>query len=1285
MKKAKIIFSSFAIILAISSFARENKGSKKSSSSSAEVLMAICTPGASQTDLDINNVRTTILTSGDMWWDLTNPKYEIPKGSGVHSIFSGALWIGGIDAGSILRVAAMTYRQTGVDFWPGPLDEVSVSTTSNTVCKDYDKHYKITRKEVEDFLGGAQPSDVINDWPATSIFGKPLAPFYDSDNDGIYSPSAGDYPDYDIYGTRGCDAKLYGDQTLFWVFNDKGNGNPHTESSAPAIGLEIQAQAFGFQTTDEINNMTFYNYTIINRSSNEMHDTYFGQWVDSDLGYAFDDYVGCDVRKGLGYTYNGVQTDGNGAPGEYGANPPALGIDFFQGPFADNNGIDDPVDVSNPASANGTGYGDAIIDNERLGMVKFVYYNNVNGTANGNPDKATDFYNFLSGLWIDGTPFQFGGDAYQEPSMVDCSFMFPGDSDPLGFGTAGAITGAAGVWSEETVPNLPDDRRFLQSAGPFTLNPGDVNTITTGAVWARATTGGPTASVSLLKSVDTKAQALFDNCFALVNGPDAPDVNIIELDKTLIFNLSNQPPPANNFNDTYKEKDPYVKNSTTYWTFEGYQIYQLKDASVSQSELYNPDRARLVKQSDIKNNVSKVINYDLDQQLGVWVPQLKTSGTNEGIENSFIVTQDLFAQGDNKLVNYKTYYYMAVAYGYNPAEVQPNPYASIDGLNIPYLEGRRNVKVFSAIPHNQAVGGNVLNTGFGDGPKITRVEGHGNGNRIVDLTQATVNKILSDTIAYLAEYEGGRGPIKVTVIDPLNLIPGDFTIKFRDTVTLSPTDTLKNAYWTIFRNGTTDSIESGRLITIPFEKVMTSTSVGKWGFSVDIYQPVNTNGTIQLPAKPSSENAGFLEATMTFSNNVPWLTGVADVDGATSSSNWIRSGEVAPFAGFDDNKVFQTVLGGTWAPFRLAAQTANMPGYNQVNSGANQNRIQETTSIDVVITPDKSKWSRCVVIETSNFAPLPFSMRAHKSVDKNGDSTNVGGGPENSDYINATGMGWFPGYVINVSTGERLNIAFGEDSSMPQNNGNDMIWNPTDSAFRLVPPSTLIQLFGGKHFIYTFGHNAHSTNEMPRYDEGKQIWTLLNTNTTSSKRRVFEHAMWTNIPLAATGVNLKNGIPSEVKIRLRMSGYFQKGYSMAPKDSSLAPQNNNLPMYNFSTSELVAKKNDETTKKNAMDLINIVPNPYYAYSAYETNQVDNRVKITNLPTECTVKIFTVNGTLIRTYKKSDAKTYLDWDLKNQANIPIASGLYIIHINVPGLGEKILKWFGVLRPIDLDSF
>jgi hypothetical protein len=46
---------------------------------------------------------------------------------------------------------------------------------------------------------------------------------------------------------------------------------------------------------------------------------------------------------------------------------------------------------------------------------------------------------------------------------------------------------------------------------------------------------------------------------------------------------------------------------------------------------------------------------------------------------------------------------------------------------------------------------------------------------------------------------------------------------------------------------------------------------------------------------------------------------------------------------------------------------------------------------------------------------------------------------------------------------------------------------------------------------------------------------------------------------------------------------------------------------------------------------------------------------------------------------------LEWDLKNTKAIPISSGVYLIHIKADGLCEKVVKWFGVLRPTDLDTF
>ena len=106
----------------------------------------------------------------------------------------------------------------------------------------------------------------------------------------------------------------------------------------------------------------------------------------------------------------------------------------------------------------------------------------------------------------------------------------------------------------------------------------------------------------------------------------------------------------------------------------------------------------------------------------------------------------------------------------------------------------------------------------------------------------------------------------------------------------------------------------------------------------------------------------------------------------------------------------------------------------------------------------------------------------------------------------------------------------------------------------------------------------------------------------------------------------------------------------------------------------------------ALANVNVVPNPYYAYSEYEENRLENKVRIINLPDKATIKIFTTDGILIKTIRKSDSKTsFVDWDIKNEKGIPIASGMYLVHVQLDGIGETILKWFGAMRTLDITSF
>lgn len=92
-----------------------------------------------------------------------------------------------------------------------------------------------------------------------------------------------------------------------------------------------------------------------------------------------------------------------------------------------------------------------------------------------------------------------------------------------------------------------------------------------------------------------------------------------------------------------------------------------------------------------------------------------------------------------------------------------------------------------------------------------------------------------------------------------------------------------------------------------------------------------------------------------------------------------------------------------------------------------------------------------------------------------------------------------------------------------------------------------------------------------------------------------------------------------------------------------------------------------------MKKIKVVPNPYYGYHSGELDPFNRWVQFTYLPPTCTVRIFDLAGNLIRKLEKDDETTpFLQWDMKNEYELPVASGIYVFHVDAPGIGEKIGK-------------
>ena len=217
-----------------------------------------------------------------------------------------------------------------------------------------------------------------------------------------------------------------------------------------------------------------------------------------------------------------------------------------------------------------------------------------------------------------------------------------------------------------------------------------------------------------------------------------------------------------------------------------------------------------------------------------------------------------------------------------------------------------------------------------------------------------------------------------------------------------------------------------------------------------------------------------------------------------------------------------------------------------------------------------------------------------------------------------------------------------------------------------------------------FGEKAQGENS-PAYDNGKWLRERFEPDTTQTVRRqqyrkAWKTCFWVMEPMLADRQEL---LATDVKISARIN----KPYA----EDNLKGANEGFPLYQFGF-ENPSNIEDADRLVSVIDNINIVPSPYYAYSQYETNKRDNRVKFTNLPERCEVTIFNMQGALVRSYVKDDPLTSIDCDLRNYQSIPIAGGMYIVHvkIEVPNMNgnrveqEKILKWFGALREPDLDN-
>jgi len=508
--------------------------------------------------INIGNINAVINASNPMFYDFNTmaPHFEVPKASGKNTIYVNSLWIGGLDDAGQLHLAAERYRQFGIDFWQGPvMDSASYSPYQDSL---WNKVWKINKSDIDYHIShwqdpGYIPLQVIADWPGNgnTNLGQAvkLAPYFDNNYDGIYNPLDGDYP------------LIRGDQSVFFIIND--DRDIHTETGGDKLGVEVHVTAYAFDcpVDSAIHNTVFLHYDIYNRSDNNYHGIYIGDFADFDLGYANDDYIGCDPTLDFFFAYNGYSTDGSGQPGAYGNHPPAQAVTFL---------------------------------NEPLNY--FVYLVAMGGGgpwAMTIPNTAVEYYTFLRGLWKDSTHFTLGGNGYG--GTIPTNYIFPGDPNDTT------------QWNEASVGNYPYDRRVVGSYGPSNLNAGDIKQLDMAFVFARDFYGDNLTSVYLLKQrVDDIRNYYANNttpCGGCFNVNIKENTNLHQADKVIVY-----PNPFNN-STTFKINIHSPQNLTLI-------IYDITGREIKKIEHINKNKISFTREN-INNGLYFYKIKSSDKTIGI--------------------------------------------------------------------------------------------------------------------------------------------------------------------------------------------------------------------------------------------------------------------------------------------------------------------------------------------------------------------------------------------------------------------------------------------------------------------------------------------------------------------------------------------------------------------------------------------------------------------------------------------------------------------------------------------
>ena len=1127
-----------------------------------------CNSPLSEAYLDVNNVRARLFNNGNLFWRGSPYVYEIPKGGGVSAIFNSGIWIGGLVGGQLRAAAARYFRY---QFWAGPLDDDGNPPDD---CSVFDHLYKVSLSDVDDYEASGVAAPDLRDWPTG--LGAPTwaAPGngLDDDGDGEIDENEGELinliaqplatrVDRVINLAGGERPAILGDQSIWWIMNDRGNDHVAPGADTPPIGIEVHAMAFAFNSAGPIGDATFYKYDIYYKGTEPLTDAYLAVYSDPDLGNFDDDWVGADTVRGMGFVWNADDEDEGGFG--YGTPPPAAGYDFFQGPIVPS--IGDTAKVSEAR----------IPDFRNLEMAHFVYYNN-GGCVSCDPQNGQDYYNFMRGRWRDGVRFTEGG-AGRDFSQTPVDVMFPGD--------VGESDAECQYWSECNSDDLGTDiaaadRRFAMSTGPFVINPGDFQQIVFGIVFARGTSNFN--SVTRMKAADELAQAAYNIDFKVPSPPAPVDLIATPADQAVILEWTNGP-RSNNFLESYAANDPFIsEDMDNDFLFEGYDVIQYDDPLDA--------IGRVIATYDVPNDITRVIDGPAGEPTTV-----TATGSDSGISNTHTVTG---------LTNYTTYHF----------GVQPYAYNAISSPKV-YRGPVERISVIPTIPTREISDQAVAAQGGGNAPDFVAV-----GDPAI-----------------------GGGVVQARVVNPITMRNGIYTVDFY-THTFA-----KSSGSAPFNEG--DVIDP---LDPMFNRKTQETTATTYNISRD--DVILFNGRdLDRPA-PQRPSVFFAEG-LVFDITGP-LPGFIDFQVTTNADGRISDNWPIPY----------TFAGWPWADFpcvevcgffqRGVAQVSGARwGFHAGGADQQYGPVTDGGSFLGRSTREGFLYP--------NMGPYDYEYRfTQECLDQIDD---------NIDPVNdCLGIRWY-------GDEELMEVPFTIWRS-----GVGTPWDYSDDV-QLVPYvcDTDTCGAGSVHGVYDIGgdHPASVLDDDPSTD-----WVYFNLPVDDSPGSAGyldfmqgnNRSLVTQIHARSVLVQWNGGTAPPYDVEMIEPGSTYRAVTSKPHQPG--------DRFYIDTDGYGATNPEGSRAEARLEDIGIVPNPYKGASAYEVSQLTNEVRFTNLPDVATIRIFTLNGTLIKTLEKnSPGSATLSWDMVTEYNLPIASGIYLVHVTVPDVGETTIKFAVVKKRIQLNTY